>query len=78
MHYISTKQKARTGPHFAAFIFSTVGELKVSEYIAFDSRDEMERWVSQQEKEYRLSRKDYQVVEVKPLAVEVKTSVSIG
>lgn len=97
MDYISTKQKARTGPHFAALIFSTVyipgdersrtnpghgypAENKpVVEYIAFDSRDEMERWVNDLErKAAQYSRKDYQVIEVKPLAVEVKASVSIG
>ena len=97
MDYIRTKQKARTGPHFAALIFSTVhipgdersrtnpghgypAENKpVAEYIAFDSRDEMERWVNQQEtKASQYSRKHYQVIEVKPLAVEVKASVSFG
>ncbi len=97
MDHITTKQKARTGPHFAALVFSSIhipgdersqthpghgypAENKaVVEYIAFDSRDEMERWVSKQEdRASYYSRKDYQVIEVKPLTVEVKASVSIG
>lgn len=97
MKYISNKQECRTGPHFAALVFSTIhipgdersrtnpghgypAENKpVVEYITFDSRDEMERWVNDQErKAAQYSRKDYQVIEVKPLAVEVKSSVSIG
>lgn len=96
-HRLRFKETARTGPHFAALVFSTIhipgdersrtnpghgypAENKpVAEYIAFDSRDEMERWVSQQEtKASQYSLKDYQVIEVKPLAVEVKASVSIG
>jgi hypothetical protein len=49
----------------------------VVEYIAFDSRVEMQTWVDRQESD-TFSREDYQLIAVNPLVVNVKTTVSIS
>ena len=49
----------------------------VVSYIVFDSREEMERWVSEQEAR-RGGGKNYQLIEAAPLSVTTTTSVSIG
>lgn len=51
----------------------------VVEYIAFHSREEMERWVQDAEQPARhCSHKDYQIIEAKPLTVKVTASVAVG
>ncbi len=50
----------------------------VVEYITFDSRDEMEKWVAEQERrENYLSAKAYQIIEATPLGVIVKSTVVV-
>lgn len=51
----------------------------VVQYISFDSRDEMERWVQREESRRNVrAGANYQVIEVKPLAVSVKAVVAVG
>ena len=99
MDYITTKKEARTEPHFAALVFTTVhipgdersrthpghgypAEAKsIVQYITFESREELEGWVLEQESKVKVSkywREDYQVIEVKPLTVSVVKGVTIS
>ena len=73
--YIPEDERSRTNPGHGY----PAENRAIVEYIAFDSRDEMEQWVSRQEsRESHYSSPNYQVIEVKPLVVEVKASVVVG
>lgn len=48
----------------------------IVEYITFDSRGEMEKWVTRAESS-RHSHKDYQIIEVRPLTVTASVAVEI-
>lgn len=48
----------------------------IIQYIAFDSREEMEKWVTREESR-KHGKDDYQIIEVQPMQVEIKATVSV-
>lgn len=91
MKYISTPSEELKQKHFAALVFSSVyipkqgvwakaqgypAENKpIVEYIAFESKVEMEEWVLRQDR-YQ-DKKQYQLIESTPLVVNKSVSISI-
>ena len=71
--YIPGDERSRTNPGHG---YPESNE-PVVKYVAFDSREEMERWVLQQESR-SYGRQSYQLIDATPLSVVMKASVSIG
>lgn len=71
--HIPGDERSRTNPGHG-YPESTEHHLS---YIAFDSRADMEAWVSEQEAA-KWGKRDYRIIEVKPLAVKVTATVQVG
>jgi len=71
--HIDGDERSRTNPGHGY----PAHDKAVVEYIAFDSREEAQKWVEQQEKS-RYSAQSYRIIEAFPRAVTTTVSVGLG
>lgn len=73
--YIPGDERSRTNPGHGY----PAENKSVVEYIAFDSREEMQKWVQDRETpRFGMPEKNYLIIEAKPLAVTVTAAVQVG
>ncbi len=71
--YIPGDERSRTNPGHG---YPESNE-PVVRYTVFESREEMEKWVTNQEAA-SYGKKDYRIIEVTSLSVKMTASVSVG
>ena len=73
--YIPGDERSRTNPGHGY----PAENKSVVEYIAFDSREEMQKWVQDRETpRFGMAEKNYLIIEAKPLTVTVTAAVQVG